>query len=130
MPSCRVYSAAQGPCGVHANMGRQCWSMHRWTALMLHVSTQLERAVVLLCQHLVQRQQRTAWGLLHKWPPAKLWQGVNALSCSRWIAAERAGLCCRCGMNPSSLFDMKHSIVRAVSDYVDIEAEELVEVRA
>ncbi len=33
-------------------------------------------------------------------------------------------------MNPSSLFDMKHSIVRAVSDYVDIEAEELVEVRA
>lgn len=34
----------------------------------------------------------------------------------------------RCGMNPSSLFDMKHSIVRAVADYVDIEAEELVEV--
>ena len=32
-------------------------------------------------------------------------------------------------MNPSSLFDMKHSIVRAVADYVDIEAEELVEVR-
>ncbi|BDA47661.1 probable cell division topological specificity factor at C-terminar half [Coccomyxa sp. Obi] len=34
----------------------------------------------------------------------------------------------RCGMNPASLHDMKHSIVRAVQDYVDIEAEELVEV--
>ena len=36
---------------------------------------------------------------------------------------------CRCGMNPSSLYEMRHSIVQAVSDYVDIEAEELVEVR-
>ena len=35
---------------------------------------------------------------------------------------------CRCGMNPSSLYEMRHSIVQAVSDYVDIEAEELVEV--
>lgn len=34
----------------------------------------------------------------------------------------------RCGMNPASLHDMKHSIVRAVQDFVDIEAEELVEV--
>ena len=34
----------------------------------------------------------------------------------------------RCGMNPSSLFEMKHSIVKAVSEYVDVEAEELVEV--
>ena len=34
----------------------------------------------------------------------------------------------RCGMNPSSLYEMRHSIVQAVSDYVDIEAEELVEV--
>ena len=33
-------------------------------------------------------------------------------------------------MNPSSLYEMRHSIVQAVSDYVDIEAEELVEVRA
>lgn len=32
-------------------------------------------------------------------------------------------------MNPSSLYEMRHSIVQAVSDYVDIEAEELVEVR-
>ena len=32
-------------------------------------------------------------------------------------------------MNPASLHDMKHSIVRAVQDYVDIEAEELIEVR-
>lgn len=31
-------------------------------------------------------------------------------------------------MNPSSLYEMRHSIVQAVSDYVDIEAEELVEV--
>lgn len=31
-------------------------------------------------------------------------------------------------MNPASLHDMKHSIVRAVQDYVDIEAEELIEV--
>jgi hypothetical protein len=33
-------------------------------------------------------------------------------------------------MNPSSLFEMKHSIVKAVSEYVDVEAEELVEVRS
>ena len=33
-------------------------------------------------------------------------------------------------MNPASLFDMKHSIVRAVADYVDVEAEELVEASA
>lgn len=33
-------------------------------------------------------------------------------------------------MNPASLHDMKHSIVRAVQDYVDIEAEELIEVHA
>ena len=33
-------------------------------------------------------------------------------------------------MNPSSLYEMRHSIVQAVSDYVDIEAEELVEVRS
>ena len=31
-------------------------------------------------------------------------------------------------MNAASLFEMKHSIVRAVSEYVDIEAEELVDV--
>ena len=34
----------------------------------------------------------------------------------------------RCGMNQSSLYEMRHSIVRAVSAYVDVEAEELVEV--
>ncbi len=34
----------------------------------------------------------------------------------------------RCGMNQSSLYEMKHQIVRAVSEYVDIEGEELVEV--
>lgn len=33
-------------------------------------------------------------------------------------------------MNPASLHEMKHSIVRAVQDFVDIEAEELVEVNA
>ncbi len=31
-------------------------------------------------------------------------------------------------MNQASLYDMKHSIVRAVSEFVDIEAEELVDV--
>lgn len=31
-------------------------------------------------------------------------------------------------MNAASLYEMKHSIVRAVSEYVDIEAEELVHV--
>ena len=31
-------------------------------------------------------------------------------------------------MNQSSLYEMRHSIVRAVSAYVDVEAEELVEV--
>ena len=31
-------------------------------------------------------------------------------------------------MNQSSMYEMRHSIVKAVSDYVDIEAEELVEV--
>lgn len=35
---------------------------------------------------------------------------------------------CRCGMNQSSLYEMKQSIVEVVSDYVDLEAEELVEV--
>ena len=43
--------------------------------------------------------------------------------------AHRLSVCaCRCGMNAASLFEMKHSIVRAVSEYVDIEAEELVDV--
>jgi cell division topological specificity factor MinE len=34
----------------------------------------------------------------------------------------------RCGMNQSSLFEMKHSIVQVVSEFVEIEAEELVDV--
>ncbi|KAK9801864.1 hypothetical protein WJX73_003492 [Symbiochloris irregularis] len=34
----------------------------------------------------------------------------------------------RCGMNQTSLYEMKQSIVNVVSDYVDLEAEELVEV--
>ena len=41
---------------------------------------------------------------------------------------ERQCAVCRGGMNPRSLYEMRHSIVQAVSDYVDIEAEELVEV--
>lgn len=35
---------------------------------------------------------------------------------------------CRCGLNQASMHEMRHSIVRAVSDYVEIEAEEMVDV--
>ena len=31
-------------------------------------------------------------------------------------------------MNQSSMYEMRHSIVKAVSDYVEIEAEDMVEV--
>lgn len=31
-------------------------------------------------------------------------------------------------MNQASMYEMRHSIVRAVSDFVEIEAEDLVEV--
>eukprot|EP00891_Asterochloris_glomerata_P002648 jgi/Astpho2/2648/e_gw1.00049.43.1_t len=34
----------------------------------------------------------------------------------------------RCGMNQASLFEMKHSIVQVVSEFVEIEGEELVDV--
>eukprot|EP00884_Botryococcus_braunii_P000786 jgi/Botrbrau1/10708/Bobra.357_1s0010.1 len=34
----------------------------------------------------------------------------------------------RCGMNQTSLYEMKHSIVQVVQNYVDIEGEDLVEV--
>ena len=34
----------------------------------------------------------------------------------------------RCGLNQASMHEMRHSIVRAVSDYVEIEAEDMVEV--
>jgi septum formation topological specificity factor MinE len=34
----------------------------------------------------------------------------------------------RCGMNASSLTEMKSSILKAVSDFVDVEAEDLVDV--
>ena len=46
----------------------------------------------------------------------------------KFVSAAINVCICRCGMNPSSLYEMRHSIVQAVSDYVDIEAEELVEV--
>jgi septum formation topological specificity factor MinE len=35
----------------------------------------------------------------------------------------------RCGMSQESLLNMRQNIVRVVADYVDIEAEDLVEVR-
>ena len=34
----------------------------------------------------------------------------------------------RCGMNQSSLFEMKHSIVQVVSEFVEVEGEEMVDV--
>eukprot|EP00798_Chlamydomonas_sp_ICE-L_P030599 gene30599-35610_t len=34
----------------------------------------------------------------------------------------------RCGMSPSSLADMKKTIIRALEDYVDIDSEDLIEV--
>jgi hypothetical protein len=34
----------------------------------------------------------------------------------------------RCGMNQTSMYEMRHSIVKAVSDFVEIEGEEMVEV--
>ncbi len=34
----------------------------------------------------------------------------------------------RCGMSPASLSEMKKTIVRALSDFVDIEGEEGIEV--
>jgi hypothetical protein len=53
------------------------------------------------------------------------WEWLCAWS---WSDGRYWGVIGRCGMNPASLHDMKHSIVRAVQDYVDIEAEELIEV--
>ncbi len=34
----------------------------------------------------------------------------------------------RCGMNQSSLFEMKHSIVQVVSEFVEVEGDEMVDV--
>ena len=34
----------------------------------------------------------------------------------------------RCGMNQSSLYEMKHSIVQVVSEFVEVEGEEMVDV--
>lgn len=34
----------------------------------------------------------------------------------------------RCGMNQASMYEMRHSIVKAVSDFVEIEAEDMIEV--
>ena len=45
-----------------------------------------------------------------------------------WLSLSLTPDAARCGMNQSSLYEMKHSIVQVVSDYVELEGEDLVEV--
>ena len=43
-------------------------------------------------------------------------------------SVRQKDMSCRCGMNQASMFEMRHSIVKAVSDFVEIEGEDNVEV--
>lgn len=61
----------------------------------------------------------------------KVTVGISADACCCNYGSDTSGRHmwhCRCGMNQSSLYEMKQSIVNVVSDYVELDAEERVEV--
>ncbi|KAK9813193.1 hypothetical protein WJX72_010421 [[Myrmecia] bisecta] len=66
---------------------------------------------------------RAAWQIFFPAPAPKLSPKEEGKHRLRMILVAD-----RCGMNQTSLYEMKHQIVRAVSEYVDIEGEDLVEV--
>jgi septum formation topological specificity factor MinE len=66
---------------------------------------------------------KAAWAIFFPAKPEKVSAGEAGKSRLRMILVAD-----RCGMNQTSMYEMRHSIVKAVSDFVEIEGEEMVEV--